>query len=307
MKKKEIHIYAYKITNNNKDLFGEIKNPIQDTLQDTLLELSTQNPPVTKSIQHVDSQTNDKVSSIYKVKHEDDCYLIGYSTLNQNEGPAKGNVRGDYEAFGLKRGEGYALMSAALYQPCTGAFLTTNIRGTLSADDMLQLILSHDKESGGATTATPIPLINPDVQATLEKSSYCSSLEVTFYPSAMEDAFNNEGMSLYQFCLFNSNEVYPVEVKLSISKVKDTKGMEWLRSFANFFIGKNKDQVKKLKAGLISDTNDQHVNILDLLNAHVHSVAKVTVGKDRFIEHDTLFDALKKQLREWSNLYKKSK
>lgn len=293
---KDIHIYAYKIADNNEDLFGKIKKALEQVLN----RLSKRK----KGIIVANNEAEGKVQSISRVRKEDECYLIGYSSLNQAVGPAKGNTKGKIESFQLNQDEGYALMSAALYHPGTGAFLTTNIRGTLNPDDMLRLVLSLDKEAKGVLPCTPIPLIKEEVQVELERSDYCSGVDVTFCPSAMEETFKKEGFSLHNVCGLSGKEVYEGEVRIIFSKARKPSVMEQLKNIAKVFTGRSEEQVKRLRVN-VKNNDDKQKKVLDLLNAHVNATVSVPVGADKYIKHDALFRALKNQLHQWEHLYRK--
>lgn len=304
MKKKKIHVYAFKLHSGAANLFcSSLSAKITEKLEEwmKILHEGCDAQPIDGS------QT--EYAQLNRVVKEDGMYYIGFAKLDMVDGPAKGNIRGELEAFKLNDDEGFARMSSALYDPKTNAFIVETSLSSLSAERMLNYIYDVENDNTGMRVRLT-PIIVPDVYDKIDSGhKEMRRIEIAINPQSLpEECYkNNKSLkSLIQSARSGSFDgTISVVLQARGSSIIPDSIRKTFRPLWRFITSNSNEHdktVSKCKVR-IKNPNEVGVEALDLINARVCKDVEVNVGRDRMVLYDVRFNALLNAYNEWKDRF----
>ncbi len=222
-------------------------------------------------------------------------HLIGFSRLSTKEGPARGNTKGEVQAFDLEEGEGFAQHTAVLFDPSRSAFLALSRKGTINQDGMLDYLRHWCPEDRELIVCTLKPVLRNDVDQKIKDGKVCTSFDVKFRPSALYEEDYKGSKSVLEFISMFGLEEFEgtVEISLKSQKKKPLKDrITQLFHMRDVCKKRGGNGIESCSVGIRQDEDDA-LDTLDLLNASVSCTVNVPVGPNElYIGIDSLFRAL---------------
>lgn len=299
-RERNMYIYPYLVSVD--DMFAETVNKL---MSDTLIRM--QDLPIEKRTWPINPKTSE-FAQLVDIQRNGSLFFLGFSRLNMNDGPAKGTLTGKLVPFDLKEDEGFAHLAAALYDASTGAFVAENVRGSLSAERMIQYIDTYiQRESEPAPKLRPV--IQEDIMAKIAtgQGEY-RRLELGLCPqyfsqadlennASLGDVLSNQGMRNFPGTLYISfqarrNDTLSSSIKSIVHSICD---IFQARSYGAHAI-------KKCKI-VKNDENTGSGELLDLLNARVFKMARVKVEDKRSVSYEPRYRELRVAYNEWKYKY----
>lgn len=305
MKKKKIHVYAFKVHSTGPSLYSQ---SVSETIEAKLKswEIALQNKgTISKPI----NGSEYEYAQLSVMRSNNGIYYMGFAKLDMIDGPVKGNINGRLKAFDLSDDEGFARMSSVLYDSKTNAFIVETSISSLSADRMLNFIYDIENDNTGLDVVLQ-PIIQPDVYEKVDSGrKEMRRIEIALNPQILPDECFKHNKSLKSMVQAARKEGFDGTVSIvfqargkSIIPVGLRKAFSPIWRFITSNSNEHSSIVSKCKV-CMKTPNEVGVEALDLINARISKDVEVNVGSDRTVMHEMRFSALQNAYNEWKPIY----
>lgn len=239
-----------------------------------------------------------------------DCALVNFVKLRMDHGPGRGSLDEPTESFRLKKSEGFAEETAALFDLTYNALIVEynhhGARASALEDYLTRIIPTMDDRFEF------LPRLDDRVMQKLGRMQTLSKMEVKVAPRKLTDGDKHKLLSISQALNFAEAADAPsVTITLGglpgMGAILNDKAWAVLNALTDRVaeddaLADERDRAVKTLKVVGKERADSAPELLDLIKGRVYGEHELIAGADRRYSRDDRWEALKKDHLRWRKL-----